>query len=59
DLRAVFLFRNLSLLREVLRMPQSIIGLEPLECSYEKGRRLSPLGTGPGANCNYGSLTPV
>ena len=27
--------------------------------AYEKGRRVSPLRPGPGANCHYGSLTPA
>ncbi|MPU32091.1 integrase, partial [Escherichia coli] len=59
DSTTVFLFRNLSLLHSVLRIPQNIIRLQPLHFSYEKGRRVSPLRPGPGANCHYGSLTPA
>ncbi|TEV70523.1 integrase, partial [Escherichia coli] len=55
----VFLFRNPSRLHSVLRIPQNIIRLQPLHFSYEKGRRVSPLRPGSGANCHYGSLTPA
>ncbi|TGB75919.1 hypothetical protein CRI66_18715 [Escherichia sp. E4694] len=41
----------------MLRIPQNMTGLQPLHFSYEKGRRVSPLLPGPGANCHYGSLT--
>ncbi|EEW1980927.1 integrase, partial [Escherichia coli] len=51
--------RNPSLLHSVLRIPQNIIRLQPLHFSYEKGRRVLSLRPGPGANCHYGSLTPV
>ncbi|ACB19947.1 hypothetical protein EcSMS35_3855 [Escherichia coli SMS-3-5] len=43
----------------MLRIPQNIIRLQPLHFSYEKGRRVLSLRPGPGANCHYGSLTPV
>ncbi|EEW7792412.1 hypothetical protein D6U00_20470 [Escherichia coli] len=43
----------------MLRIPQNIIRLQPLHFSYEKGRRVSLLRPGPGANCHYGSLTPT
>ncbi|MDM4889750.1 hypothetical protein QT342_25830, partial [Escherichia coli] len=59
DSTTVFLFRNPSLLHSVLRIPQNIIRLQPLHFSYEKGRRVLSLRPGPGANCHYGSLTPV
>ncbi len=59
DSTTVFLFRNPSRLHSVLRIPQNIIRLQPLHFSYEKGRRVSPLRPGPGANCHYGSLTPA
>ncbi|EFC9651534.1 integrase, partial [Escherichia coli] len=59
DSTTVFLFRNPSHLHSVLRIPQNIIRLQPLHFSYEKGRRVSPLRPGPGANCHYGSLTPT
>ncbi len=58
-LRLFFLFRNPSHLHSVLRIPQNIIRLQPLHFSYEKGRRVSLLRPGPGANCHYGSLTPT
>ncbi len=59
DSTTVFLFRNPSHLHSVLRIPQNIIRLQPLHFSYEKGRRVSLLRPGPGANCHYGSLTPT
>ncbi|MCU6841987.1 hypothetical protein N4701_26300, partial [Escherichia coli] len=59
DSTTVFLFRNPSLLHSVLRIPQNIIRLQPLHFSYEKGRRVLSLRPDPGANCHYGSLTPV
>ncbi|MCN8956127.1 hypothetical protein MLO18_23325, partial [Escherichia coli] len=59
DSTTVFLFRNPSLTHSVLRIPQNIIRLQPLHFSYEKGRRVSLLRPGPGANCHYGSLTPT
>ncbi|WP_207106093.1 hypothetical protein, partial [Escherichia sp. 92.1228] len=59
DSTSVFLLRNPSLLHSVLRVPQNITALQPLHFSYEKGRRVSPLRPGPGANCHYGSLTPA
>ncbi|HAH2729470.1 TPA: integrase, partial [Escherichia coli] len=51
--------RNPSRLHSVLRIPQNIIRLQPLHFSYEKGRRVLSLRPDPGANCHYGSLTPV
>nr|MDN1221381.1 integrase [Escherichia coli]MDN1383010.1 integrase [Escherichia coli]MDN1690658.1 integrase [Escherichia coli] len=59
DSTTVFLLRNPSLLHSVLRIPQNIIRLQPLHFSYEKGRRVLSLRPDPGANCHYGSLTPV
>ncbi|WP_212751079.1 hypothetical protein, partial [Escherichia coli] len=59
DSTTVFLFRNPSRLHSVLRIPQNIIRLQPLHFSYEKGRRVLSLRPDPGANCHYGSLTPV
>ncbi|MCN7493917.1 hypothetical protein MLZ92_15340, partial [Escherichia coli] len=59
DSTTIFLFRNPSRLHSVLRIPQNIIRLQPLHFSYEKGRRVSPLRPGSGANCHYGSLTPA
>jgi hypothetical protein len=58
DSTTVFLFRNPSHLHSVLRSPQNIIRLQPLHFSYEKGRRVSLLRPGPGANCHYGSRRP-
>ncbi|PQJ00471.1 hypothetical protein C5U37_15715 [Escherichia fergusonii] len=55
DSTAVSVLRNPSLLHSVLCIPQNIIRLQPLHFSYEKGRRVSPLRPGPGANCHYGS----
>ncbi|HAH3218048.1 TPA: integrase, partial [Escherichia coli] len=54
-----FQLRNPSLLHSVLCIPQNIIRLQPLHFSYEKGRRVLSLRPDPGANCHYGSLTPV
>jgi len=42
----------------VLRIPQNIIGLQPLHFFHEKGRRVLSLRPGPGANCHYGSRRP-
>ncbi|MDA4356329.1 hypothetical protein, partial [Escherichia coli] len=59
DSTTAVLLRNPTPRHPEPRSPQNIIRLQPLHFSYEKGRRVSPLRPGPGANCHYGSLTPA
>ncbi|MDK6763642.1 hypothetical protein QP337_29285, partial [Escherichia coli] len=57
----VILFTSFSgsLVSRIPGAVQNIIRLQPLHFSYEKGRRVLSLRPDPGANCHYGSLTPV